>query len=166
MISMWMAWYNISDGHTTVSEYRIDHFAPEWREVGSEVQGYGPYEQMADLMLGLKFFVVLWFFVAFVFVLQATAKEVSLTSVLVVGASLISLGIIALAYFASVFPGACPSPLVSAFFSSTSVGNVTYTGGPGDGFYVFAFACLIQAFAVSLDFVGVYSEKHLSEPEP
>jgi hypothetical protein len=162
MASAWMAWYTISNGHTTVSEYWLDHFDPEWGDNG--VETYDTYGQVDEVMLGLKFFTILWFLVSLFFVGQIMREESGPIREIVAGATLIALGIGMLAYFALAFPGACPSPLVSGFFSSATVSGVVYTGSPGGGFYLVAVACVFQALAVTLRLKSVFSRPRSPEP--
>ncbi len=162
MASAWMTWYTISNEHTTVSEYWLDHFDPEWGNYG--VETYDIYDQVDEVMLGLKFFTILWFLAALFFVGQIMTDKSGPIREIIAGATPIALGIGMLAYFALAFPGACPSPLVSGFFSSTTVGGVVYTGSPGGGFYLVAVACVFQALAVTLRFKSVFSKPRSPEP--
>lgn len=163
MVSLWMSWYQISNGYTIVSEYWLNHFDP----VSGTVDTYNGYEEMGNVMLALKFFAVFWFIASLYYVLRIIADVPrTLVKEVAVGIPTIYIGAMMVIFFALMFSSAAPSQYVSGFFSTTTYGEVTYTGGPGGGFYACIFACILQSLAVVLQVYGVSVGLRTPELEP
>ncbi len=162
--SLSMSWYYISNGTIIVSEYWLDHFNP----VQGSIDTYYQYEEMNNVMLGLRVFAVLWFLASLYYVIRIISDSPrSLVKEIAVGTLTISVGVLMITYFVLAFPSAAPSRYVSGFFSSVIVDRYfMYTGGPGGGFYACIFACVLQSLAVMLQVYHVYSTPRAPPLEP
>ncbi|MDH3364429.1 MAG: hypothetical protein OEM29_00250 [Thermoplasmata archaeon] len=163
MGSFWMSWYYISNGHIIVSEYYLNHFDPLY----GTAESYRDWNPVGEVMEMLKFFAVLWFLASlhYAYWVMSDTKGSAIRDI-ASGMAPVTIGVGMLVYFTLAFPSAAPSQYVSGFFSSTTDGDVVYTGGPGGGFYLCAIACILQASAVLLHSKAVSSRARPLELEP